>query len=110
MTGPDETGLSWRNRRVIAERLGWPDERLGDCERLDREHLGWSVTWWDSRNGEAAGFRAQHRVRWRYFTYAAGGTEAELVAAMAEQDRLAAMQLAEWRSLRPAGSIVIGSQ
>ncbi|GGR59742.1 hypothetical protein GCM10010168_93240 [Actinoplanes ianthinogenes] len=49
-------------------------------------------------------------MRWRYFTHAAGVTEAELVAAMAEQDLLAAEQLAEWRSLRPGGSPVIGSQ
>ncbi|WP_189337004.1 hypothetical protein [Actinoplanes ianthinogenes] len=110
MTGPDENSLLWPNRRVIAERLGWPDERLADCERLDHEHPGWSVTWWDSRHGEPAGFRARHRVRWRYFTHAAGVTEAELVAAMAEQDLLAAEQLAEWRSLRPGGSPVIGSQ
>ncbi|GAA4595679.1 hypothetical protein BJY16_001756 [Actinoplanes octamycinicus] len=110
MTAPDENSLPWRNRRVIAERLGWPHERLADCERLDRDYPGWSVTWWDSRNGKPAVFRAQHRVRWRYFTHAAGATEAELLAAMAEQDRLAAEQLAEWRSLRPAGSAVIGSQ
>ena len=38
--------LAWRNRRVLADRLGWPDGVLEDCERLDREWPRWSIGWW----------------------------------------------------------------
>ncbi|MEU4560247.1 hypothetical protein AB0F72_17850 [Actinoplanes sp. NPDC023936] len=40
MTGldPELMSLADRNRRVIAERCGWPDGVLEECERLDYEH------------------------------------------------------------------------
>ena len=34
-----------RNRRVIAERTGWPEGAAEECERLEREHPGYSVSW-----------------------------------------------------------------
>lgn len=40
--GPE---LARRNRMIISVRTGWPDDALETCERLDREHPGWSV-WW----------------------------------------------------------------
>lgn len=33
------------NRRLLAERQGWPAGALEACEGLDRKHSGWSV-WW----------------------------------------------------------------
>jgi hypothetical protein len=40
--GPD---LAARNRRLLAERLHWPQGALEECERLDQAHPGWSVVW-----------------------------------------------------------------
>lgn len=37
--------LAARNRRILAERLGWPAGALQECERLEREHPGWHVSW-----------------------------------------------------------------
>jgi hypothetical protein len=51
--------LSWRNRRVLAHRLGWPDEVLSTCERLDALHPDWSVWWYPAPGlGRPAGFCA----------------------------------------------------
>jgi hypothetical protein len=46
--------LSWNNRRVLAERLKWPDGILAEAEHLDEKHPGWS-TWW---YGDGRGFCA----------------------------------------------------
>ena len=37
-SGPE---LAWRNRRVIAERLGWPAGALEACEAIEVEHPNW---------------------------------------------------------------------
>lgn len=45
MSGDVDVEMLARNRRLMAERRGWPAGALEVCERLDREHPGWSV-WW----------------------------------------------------------------
>ncbi|MEV6350904.1 hypothetical protein [Actinoplanes sp. NPDC051851] len=64
----DEMPLAWRNRRLIAERTGWPDGALETCERLDEDHQGWSVMWVAENPGvgreHPAGFSAT-RSGWR---------------------------------------------
>jgi hypothetical protein len=42
---PIDEHLAARNRRSAAERCGWPDGVLDECERLDAAHPGWSVGW-----------------------------------------------------------------
>jgi hypothetical protein len=39
--------LRARNRRIVAERVGWPDGAVEACERLEREYRGWDVRWLD---------------------------------------------------------------
>jgi hypothetical protein len=36
---------SWRNRRLIAERLRWPAGALATCEMLDRRIRAWTFSW-----------------------------------------------------------------
>jgi hypothetical protein len=43
-------GLAARNRRVIAERCGWPDLAVETCEALDAEHPGWVTGWLDAND------------------------------------------------------------
>lgn len=43
--------LYHRNRRIIAERLGWPEGALEICERLDRLHPPWRASWEDTMPG-----------------------------------------------------------
>jgi hypothetical protein len=40
--GPE---LAAKNRRLLAERLGWPDGALEACEQLDQAHIGWYTNW-----------------------------------------------------------------
>lgn len=42
---PVGPALAWANRRLIAERLRWPDGALEHCERIDGTHPGWSTGW-----------------------------------------------------------------
>lgn len=39
------TALADRNRRVMAKRLRWPAGAVETCERLERKHPGWCVSW-----------------------------------------------------------------
>ncbi|MEV4708993.1 hypothetical protein [Actinoplanes sp. NPDC049316] len=58
-----------RNRQLIAERAGWPDDALPGCLELEAEFPGWVVYW--SRGGlphaPEPGFRAFTTVGWRKF-------------------------------------------
>jgi hypothetical protein len=38
--------LAHRNRRIIAERMGWPDGAIEVCEKLDLEFPGWHCNYW----------------------------------------------------------------
>jgi hypothetical protein len=40
--GPE---LAVKNRRILAERLGWPAGTVEVCEHIEDETPGWSVTW-----------------------------------------------------------------
>lgn len=53
--GPE---LAARNRRILAERLNWPDGALDACERLDRP--GWSANYRREGCGPA-GFYGTHK-------------------------------------------------
>jgi len=38
--------LLWcRNRRILSVRCSWPADAVEMCERLEREHPGWLVSW-----------------------------------------------------------------
>jgi len=64
--GPE---LAWRNRQVIAERLGWPAGALEACEAIELAHPDWHPNYRQAitvRGFESpAGFYAtrQHAVR-----------------------------------------------
>jgi len=45
---PPGDELSWRNRRIIAERMRWPAGALEACEEIERTHPGWSPSWHDA--------------------------------------------------------------
>lgn len=46
---PTPQTLARRNRPLLAERLGWPQGALADCERIDRERPGWTA-WYHAEN------------------------------------------------------------
>lgn len=53
VTGPDSDlppgeELAWRNRRIIAERTGWPAGALEACEQIQAAHPAWDVNWRDA--------------------------------------------------------------
>lgn len=96
------------NRRVLAERLQWPDGVLDECLRVEAEHPDWHIGWRADDAGPV--WVAVHYVRHRCFREATGATVGELVAAMAEQDERAARQRAEWRAFRPPGWSSLSSQ
>lgn len=60
--------LAEHNRIISAERAHWPADALATCERLEREHPGWSV-WWLAENQvkgweRPAGYCASRRDHW----------------------------------------------
>jgi hypothetical protein len=61
--------LATRNRRLFAQRGGWPDGALDACEILDAECPGWTVYWSRGPVGDSRpGFYA---IRDRETVYAA---------------------------------------
>lgn len=46
--------LAAANRRVLAERLGWPAGYLEACEQVDADHPGWHATWHRANPGPPA--------------------------------------------------------
>jgi hypothetical protein len=44
-TRQQQAALFRHNRAVDAKRTSWPAGVLETCERLEREHPGWVVTW-----------------------------------------------------------------
>lgn len=82
------------NRRLMAERRGWPGGVLDTCERLDREHPGWSV-WWQMESTvpgfeHPAGFLADWLA-----------DDSVVVCAETEAGIVAAMQAAPARVTEP---------
>ncbi|GLW35220.1 hypothetical protein [Actinoplanes regularis] len=63
----ESTALLRRNRKITADRRGWPVGALELCERLDAEHPGWSVWWrdeWTVPGWEHPAGWAVHRPGW----------------------------------------------
>lgn len=83
---PPGPGLAAHNRRVLAERLGWPAGAVEVCERVDAAHPGWHTNWSSgepSRTRPRRGFYAQPYAAKRgdpKLLY--GADEAELHAAI----------------------------
>lgn len=40
-TDTDGHALGWKNRRVLAERMGWPEGAVDVCEQVETAHPGW---------------------------------------------------------------------
>lgn len=108
-----ERELSWNNRRILAPRIGWPDEVLSECERLDALHPDWSAWWYPEPAADRpAGYCAsmpdgesQRRPSggWEQPTVY-GATPDELEAEMAAMEEALAAERAErdrrWASMR----------
>lgn len=86
--GPE---LAAKNRRILAERLHWPDGALETCEQIEKNLPGWDVTW--AAGGELTwtepGYYATHPHltrgpgprRWLY-----GATPDDLLAVIADNE------------------------
>ncbi len=79
---PPGMKLARYNRRIIAERVGWPVGALEMCEHLDAAYPGWMV-WWHPESviagwGHPAGYVASRRAS----GYVCGVDPAALIAAM----------------------------
>lgn len=76
---PPGTELARRNRRLIAERLDWPDGAVQECEAVEAERPDWAVTW--AAGGGLTwirpGFYA-HRLRWSREPWLYAATAGEL--------------------------------
>lgn len=81
--GPE---LAARNRRIVAERLKWPDGAIDACERIERDHPGWNVyyaarPWPTLKSGYYATRLHSHRLERRLY----GATANELATSISEQ-------------------------
>jgi hypothetical protein len=54
--GPLPPHVQERNREIVAERLGWPDEALGACREIEAGAAGW-YCWWTPLPWPDPGFR-----------------------------------------------------
>jgi hypothetical protein len=59
------------NRRILAERLHWPDGALQACVELEGRHPGWDVSW--SHENTIKGFEHPARFSANYDDAAGGG-------------------------------------
>ncbi|WP_250029295.1 hypothetical protein [Paractinoplanes maris] len=41
----DDVEMALRNRRLLAERLRWPEGALDECLRIEKDRPGYEVTW-----------------------------------------------------------------
>jgi hypothetical protein len=53
LSGPERERL---NRRIIAERTGWPVGAVEACERIERDHPGRVVAWMHEYRCQTPGF------------------------------------------------------
>lgn len=83
---PPGDDLAWRNRRIIAERMHWPDGALEACETIERQYPAWYPNWRPAntiKGFEApAGYYAVRRDRRRDERPAYGADPAALLAAI----------------------------
>jgi hypothetical protein len=63
---PRGAALAFKNRRVLAERTGWPEGALETCERTEQSYPNYYVNWHDANTWarSPAGFYAQYRNEW----------------------------------------------
>lgn len=62
---PADGAMVMRNRRLIAERLGWPAAALDECLRLERECPGYEVAWFGEwKVADPAWCRAEGFYAW----------------------------------------------
>jgi hypothetical protein len=80
------------NRQLIAERLGWPEGALAECDALEEAFPRWSVFWtrgglpWTPNPGYRGSLR-MHNNRWELFAATADELRAKLVEADAQLPR-----------------------
>jgi hypothetical protein len=60
-TDEQRRALAVSNRRVIAERVGWPDGALQACQEFDERHPGW-YAWWLPPAGYTAAWQGHQSL------------------------------------------------
>lgn len=65
-----------QNRRLIAERLHWPDGALEACEQLESEHPGFEVAWF----GENRSARPEFNKPAGFYAWRAGDQPGQMWA------------------------------
>ncbi len=70
--------LREHNRRIIAERLGWPDGAREACETLEADNPGWHAYWQSADARRAEGFYASHDNHYHLEPPMYGATPEEL--------------------------------
>ena len=80
----DPKNQAWKNRRTLAERLGWPAGALEACEEVEQEHPEWHISYSSGggRTWSRAGFYAKRKAAWRPEPAPYGANTDELVAAI----------------------------
>lgn len=74
--GPE---LAAKNRRILAERVGWPGGAVEACEAFDATHPEWSATWHAGNDARPApGYYAVRRKAVHGEPMAYGATVQEL--------------------------------
>jgi hypothetical protein len=77
--GPE---LRAHNRRILAERLNWPDGAVEHCAKIDELCPGWAASWRHAFGGRPAGFYARHDNHVHLEPDEYGETAGELYAAI----------------------------
>lgn len=112
-TEKQRAALRASNRRIIAQRAGWPAGVLQACEDLDGEHPGWAVGWLPENYARGwerpAGFCASRVDRAvigadRVFGLTASDLRARIAAVEARQTAKVAADQRRWESMRALGA------
>lgn len=81
-TPEQRRALAVRNRRILAERTGWPDGALQACEDFDARHPGWHCTWLEANTIKGWERPAGFSVRQNGETHGRNGIFRENIAAL----------------------------
>ncbi len=70
------------NLRILAARLGWPEDAAKVCEAIATDYPGWVAHWQPGRPGRPPGFYALHPRHYHMEPHLYGADETELRAAI----------------------------
>lgn len=79
---PNSAELREHNRRIIAERLGWPAGAAQACQNIEADNPGWSAYWQPADARHAEGWYAIHDNHFHLEPPMYGATPEQLHAAI----------------------------